>query len=131
MPGVGAADSVRTTLGKTPLLMPLKLLTRSVVSHWSSDLILRDISHMLLVLRAINMDHYIGIPTSRVPRLQIGVGICAVLTADTVVTGKVNCYKFIVQLRSFQQFVVVLVQYQVLFDTDRYLNFVRYSILTL
>ena len=26
---------------------------------------------------------------------------------------------------------VVLVQYQVLFDTDRYLNFVRYSILTL
>ena len=38
---------------------------------------------------------------------------------------------FVVPLFVVPVCVVVLVRYQVLFDTDRYLNFVRYSILTL
>ena len=33
-------------------------------------------------------------------RLQIGAGICAVPTADAVVTGEVSCYNCIVRLRS-------------------------------
>jgi len=38
------------------------------------------------------MCHYIVIPTSRVSILKIGAGICAVHTADAVVTGEVSCY---------------------------------------
>ena len=41
-------------------------------------------------------------------RLQIGAGICAVLTADAVATGEVNFYNFIVQLRSLPQFVATI-----------------------
>jgi len=41
-----------------------------------------------------------GIPTSRVSCLQIEASICAVLTADAVATGKVNCYHFILRLCS-------------------------------
>ena len=35
--------------------------------------------------------HYFGIPTSPIC-LQIGVGICTVLTADKVATSEVNNY---------------------------------------
>ena len=33
-------------------------------------------------------------------RLQIGAGICEVITADAVTTGKVNCYICLVRFRS-------------------------------
>ena len=44
--------------------------------------------------------NYFGILTI----LQIGTGICAVPTADAVATGEINCYYFIVRLRSFSWF---------------------------
>ena len=45
------------------------------------------------------MGRYIANPTSWVS-LQIKAGICAVLTADTVVIGEINGYNCIVQLHS-------------------------------
>ena len=42
-----------------------------------------------------------GIPTSRVSRLQIE--ICAVSTADAIATGEVNCYNCIVRCRRFTE----------------------------
>jgi len=66
---------------------------------------LDDISHMLLMLHAIfrmRMAQYIGILTSCVSVYKFF--ICAVFMGDTVVTGKVNCYNFIVPLRSFPRF---------------------------
>jgi len=40
------------------------------------------------------MGRYISIATSR--ESVFNLEVCAVPTADTVVTGKVNCYSFIV-----------------------------------
>jgi len=37
-------------------------------------------------------------------RVQIGAGICAVLTADAIATGEVNCHSFIVRLHSLPWF---------------------------
>ena len=45
----------------------------------------------------IRIGHYIEIPTSCIHR-QIGAGICAVRTVETVATGKVNCYNYIFHL---------------------------------
>ena len=55
------------------------------------------------------MGHYIWIPTSGIC-LQIGVGVCTVPTADTVETGEVNCYNFIVRRHSLPQFVETISQ---------------------
>ena len=49
------------------------------------------------------MGRYIANPTSWVS-LQIEAGICAVLTADTIVIGEINGYNCIVQLHSLPQF---------------------------
>ena len=50
--------------------------------------------------------HYIRIPIS----LQIGAGVCAVLTADAIATGEANGYNCIVQLRSLPCFVETISQ---------------------
>ena len=47
------------------------------------------------------MSDYIGIPTIRVS----GATVSTVPTADSVVTGKVNCFNFIVLLHSPPWFV--------------------------
>ena len=57
----------------------------------SRDIVLGDYSETQLVSRAMfgmRTGHYIGISTSRV----FGAGIWAVLTAEAVATGEINCY---------------------------------------
>jgi len=79
-----------TSLCKTAVLISANEVTHKECGP-SLVTILGDFSHMLPVLHAMfrmQMDHYIGIPTSRESIFRWSV-ICSVLTADTVVTG--NC----------------------------------------
>ena len=86
----------------------MKSPTRSVVGFRSSNIIVVDLSHTLLVFHTmfrIGCDWLIiHWDDQSCIRLQIEAGICAVPTADAVATGEVYCYNCIFQLRSSPRF---------------------------
>ena len=81
-------------------------LMRNVVDLQSCDIILCDFSqNVYYVNGSLYWDsHLLSIC------LQIRAGICAVLTADAVVTGEVKCYNFVVQLCSLLRFAETISQ---------------------
>ena len=97
---------------KTPLLTSTTP-TRSEVRTQLCDIILVDFSHCCLCYMQclyiyiyyiyIYIYIYIYWDSHQLHNhLQIGAGICAVPTTDTVVTGKVNCYNFMGHFQSVQ-----------------------------